>query len=162
MKSNSMIHDLQFEYLTILYFCQVIMDGKVKVQSIEWLSTEAKEALVTISDGNHMCLAYHQPCHLGIGDLVSEPLLAMSALGAVIDNENEIGFLKMYEPFDYNITAEVVDVEAEIVKVGSILIDIEPSLPGDTTENDRVNFNCTRLDIMDYLDPSSLLKLWKE
>jgi len=138
------------------------MDSKVKVESIEWLSKEAKEALVTISDGTYICLAYHQPCHLEIGDIVSKPLLAMDVLGVVIDNEKEIGFLKMDWHFDYEITAEVIDITAEIVKVGSILIDIEPSLPGDTQKNDIVNFTCYRLIIMDSLDPSSLIALWED
>ncbi|MEM9538385.1 MAG: hypothetical protein AAGA60_02615 [Cyanobacteria bacterium P01_E01_bin.42] len=122
--------------------------AEVKVKSIEWLSKDAEEALLCITDGVYECLVYDQPCDLNVGSLVYEPLETLDACGAVRVNESKIGFSKMRGYFDYDITAEVVDTNAEIVKVGNILIDIQYSLPGDIHQGDIVNFTCNRLVFM--------------
>ena len=47
------------------------------VNSIEWLSKEAKEAIVGVCDGAHKCTAFSHPCTINEGELLIEPLFAL-------------------------------------------------------------------------------------
>ena len=124
------------------------MSKEVRVKSLEWLSEEGKEAVLCISDEIYSCLVYAHPCDLIPGDLINQPLLATPE-GVEIVKFDALGFKKMSGSFDYEITAQVINLKENLLKVGSIIIEFGGYLPGDTVEGDIVNFVCSRLACMD-------------
>jgi hypothetical protein len=63
----------------------------MKVQRIDWISHEAKEADVEVSDGIITCQTFCQPCNYIVGDLISEPLHPFSVSDARLSLEPEQG-----------------------------------------------------------------------
>lgn len=119
----------------------------MKVKKIEWISRDAKEAIVFIGDHEFECAAFCQPCECSAGDEFTEPLIAYGVQG--IHRKEQLDSLlisRQGREFGHDIVATVVAPKDRMVTVGSILIELDIPLPADIVANDVVEFSCSRLD----------------
>jgi hypothetical protein len=54
------------------------------VKCIDWIDKDAKEALVSVTDGTYECLAFCHPCRIEIGNSLFLPLCALDARSVVL------------------------------------------------------------------------------
>ena len=121
-----------------------------EIIKLEWLSKEAKEAELVVSDGINNCLVFSQPCSLRLGQVITEPLHAFDIenLMNVIDTEKYESINKTDESyFSYYCIARVIDKSKSIVSIGGIVINLECQIPNWAYEGDLIEFKCSRLDI---------------
>ncbi len=118
------------------------------IKEIEYLSNDAKEALVTITDGNYKCVAFCQPCNKTIADLVKQPLLAFETKGIEKIASSSLNFNRINSTLKYEICGQVMDFEKGIVSVGLILLELSAPLPGDINVGDTIRFICERIDLL--------------
>ena len=116
------------------------------VEAIEWLSSEASEALVTVVSGNYTCIAFCHPCSVEVRDQITSPLVAFLTED-IISSESALGLERAGDSLGYRIVGVLRSVDPPIVAVGGLAIEIEEQLPGDLRINDRVEFYCSRLDL---------------
>uniref|UniRef100_A0A0C1NA65 Uncharacterized protein n=1 Tax=Tolypothrix bouteillei VB521301 TaxID=1479485 RepID=A0A0C1NA65_9CYAN len=118
------------------------------ISQIEYLSKDADEALVSITDGVYGCVAFCQPCERLVGELIKEPLLAFGTEGVVLSNEETLGFRRIRDTFRHEVYARVTDATLGIVSVGSIRLELDTPLPGGIVTGDSINFFCDRVDVV--------------
>lgn len=106
------------------------MSKEVIVREVEYLSKDAEEALVYLTDGVYECAAFCQPCDKVAGDLIKQLLVAFGTQGVEIANSDVLAIKRIGSTFGYEVCAEVIDVDLRILKVGSILLELDVSLPG--------------------------------
>ena len=123
------------------------MNQEVKVQEIEWLSQEAEEALVIVSDGFYSCHTFCQPCHKDIGEIIEEPLLSFGTKCIQLVNEDSVSIRRIEATFRHEIYAKVLDLECEILEVGNIKFELDTNFPKGLTLNSIIRFCCQRIDL---------------
>lgn len=120
----------------------------IRISEVSWISQNAMEAEITITDGVYELVCFSQPCSLKINQQISEPIYCMNNTNVVRSKSEEYYIGKLKDVFGYNITGKLIDGNGGFVKVGEIVIQLEKgSLPGGVKENEYLNFNCQRLDI---------------
>lgn len=121
----------------------------VTINKILWLSKDALEADVTITDGEFEIKCFSQPLKYELNNKINEPLCCYNVKNIVKTLDNEFVVSKLSEYFAYNMTGMVVDKKNGIIKVGKISLQIETILmPGDINDGDFISFYCQRLDMM--------------
>jgi hypothetical protein len=116
------------------------------IKKLTWLSKDAKEAELLISDGHYECVAYSCPCKMKEGEILYEPLHAFMVKDLMVSFQNHCSIsLLQLNRLSHHCVAEVVDSENGIVRVGKIKIDLDERIP--ITQGDLVEFNCLRLDV---------------
>lgn len=120
---------------------------EVKVQAVEYLSKDAKEALVHVTDGVYECIAFCQPCNKENGDLIHQPLLAFGTQGIETLDASEFSVQRIRSTLGYKICAKAIDIELGIVVVGAIRLELDLPLPGGVEVNSFVRFICQRIDL---------------
>ncbi|WP_080271517.1 hypothetical protein [Pseudomonas syringae] len=119
------------------------------VKQCEWISKDALEAMLIIGDAETQCVAFCHPCDMNVGDMLLEPVLAIS-----IKNVSKMGagsqpyVLRIDDGFVHEILAEVVSVEKSLVVAGEITIELDDVLPGGINVGDMISFSCGRLDVI--------------
>ena len=63
----------------------------MKVKNIRWTSIAAQEAEVEITDGDHTCTVFSQPCEVTIGENLSDPLHIFDIKNVRINEELPLG-----------------------------------------------------------------------
>ena len=119
----------------------------MKIQEIEWLSQEAEEDLVIVSDGFYNCHTFCQPCYKDIGEITEEPLLSFGTEGIQLVNEDSVSIRRIEATFRHKIYAKVVDLEYEILEVGNIKFELDTDFPKGLTLNSIIRFCCQRIDL---------------
>ncbi|MET1069745.1 MAG: hypothetical protein ABWY28_17190 [Pseudomonas prosekii] len=120
----------------------------MKIESISWISKEAEEAEVTISDGHFTCIAFCQPCNIKVGDKITEPLHAFSIKNAIISDKSTLGVWNVSETkLEKKVIAKILDITNQIVAVGDISLIIDDYLPGGLENGDIIEFECARIDL---------------
>lgn len=118
----------------------------MNIVKLEWLSVEAKEAELIVSDGVNRIIAFSQPCEYSLGDVIDKPLLPLYVKDLMLSRESEPSLHKLNTPFGYKITALITDIDNGIVAVGGILIDAS-NIPSWAKNGDYVDFTVGRLDL---------------
>jgi hypothetical protein len=120
----------------------------MKVIKLTWLSKEAKEAELIVSDGNYKCVVFSHPCEVSEGDLLKEPLHAFIVKDLMISNDQNY-FMSTIKPgrLSHRCVAKVVDENTGLVKIGNINILLDEKLPMGTKSGDFIEFICVRLDL---------------
>ncbi len=132
----------------IAKFKTKLMSQEVRIREIEWLSKDAEEALVYLTDGVNECAAFCQPCEKEPGGIIQQPLLAFGAQGIKICDGEVESIQRIGKTFGHVICARVVDADLEILKVGAILLELDTSLPGGIGTNCVVRCICRRIDLL--------------
>ncbi|WP_394747812.1 hypothetical protein [Spongiimicrobium salis] len=120
----------------------------VIIKEIKWISKDALEAEIIVSDGENDLLCFSHPFKMNEGDQLIDPIYAFEA--SKIQKLDALSFKikKLKGSFDYSIQGQLMNKELGIVKLGNILIDIgNDFIPSDLKNNDYISFNCERFDI---------------
>lgn len=118
------------------------------IKKIKWLSKEALEAEVIITDGSFNLLCFGHPFKMKEGDQLLQPLLALDPkeIKRLEDQHSEAK--RLDSAFGYLIKGRLIDKESGLVKLGDILIDVDGKfIPGDLRNDEYISFKCDRLDI---------------
>lgn len=118
------------------------------VKNISWLSQVAKEAEVTITDGNFVCEVFSQPCNVNIGDELTKPLHVFDIKNMMLSRQLEIGIWKSSEKgLGRRVVAQLVDLSNQLLAVGGIILIVDEYLPGGLEEGNLIEFECARIDL---------------
>lgn len=121
----------------------------MKITKIEWLSQEALEAEVAVTDGTFEVICFAHPLHYQVGSELIEPIYCYDTTNVVKSVDNEYNIEKLAEYFAYHITGKLVDKQNGLVMVGQVLLEVDSNmLPGDIREEDFISFSCKRLDVI--------------
>jgi len=119
------------------------------VRQCEWIAKDALEAMLVIGDPEIQCVAFSHPCYMNVGDTLLEPLLAISIKSiARMQSTAQPYIRRLKNGFAHEILAEVTGLEKSLVIAGSITIELDDVLPGDTKIGDMISFYCERLDVI--------------
>ena len=119
-----------------------------KVNALNWLSEEAKEAEVFLSDGTFNLVCFSHPFKGNVGSIIDQLLYTFNAkkiyklnLERIFLVENEKG------TFIHKLIGEVINKDKNRVKVGEFILELDSSLPGDVQNGNYISFICERIDI---------------
>lgn len=118
-----------------------------KVMKIKWLSQDAREAEVLLSDGVFSILCFGHPFNQAIGSTVAQPLHTLEAKYVVRAHNKEFSVEGEEGAFECKMTARVVDREENQIKIGEFTVELDTPFPGDIEVGDYVSFLCERIDI---------------
>jgi hypothetical protein len=120
----------------------------MRVESIEWISKEAEEAEVVVSDGRFSCRAFSQPCSLSVGQVLEEPLHVFGAKNIMLSTAEEQGMeLQVEGGLAHRVTAVFQDLQRRRLIVGGIELILDDYVPGGIQAGDMINFECARIDV---------------
>ena len=120
----------------------------VNIKEINWMSEEALEAEVIITDGRFELLCFSHPFKKNKGDQLLDPLYAFEPDEIVKLETPSFRIERLSNAFDYLIEGKLIDKESGHVKLGNIIIEIENHfIPRDFKDGDNISFKCNRLDI---------------
>lgn len=120
----------------------------VKIDKINWLSEEAREAEVYLSDEDFNIVGFSHPFNQVVGDKVSLPLYSLNAKGIYsLNGEERFSVERTGMAFEYELSGRVINKDCNQVKVGEFIIQLDSSLPNDIEVGDYVSFACDRIDI---------------
>lgn len=120
----------------------------VKVNKINWLSEEAKEAEVYLFDGDFNIIAFSHPFNHTVGDNVTLPLYTLNAKEIYsLNGEGIFSVEKKGTAFEYKLAGCVISKASNQVKVGEFIIQLDTPLPNDIEIGDYISFICDRIDL---------------
>lgn len=120
----------------------------VKIIKVNWLSKEALEAEVTVSDGRFELKCFSQPFNYAFNDFIETPLYCYDACNIEKAQNSDAKVQKLQDSFDYMITGKLISKNDSSIEVGNIILKIERSdLPGDIKEGNYVSFISKRIDL---------------
>lgn len=117
----------------------------MKIQAIEWISKDAEEATILVSDGKYACWCFCHPCIAKIGDTVSM-LYALDSTGIKVATKKSFYINKHSVGFGHDYCGQLSDKNKSIVSIGGISIEIDGDIPGDIEQGDCIEFTCARVD----------------
>ncbi|MEI6090340.1 MAG: hypothetical protein WCR42_07815 [bacterium] len=117
------------------------------IESFEWLSLEAEEAEVIVSDGTYKIVCFSQPFRYEVGEMLEEPLEVLDIENLHLSSNVFVGAERINESFEYHISAKVIDKAEGIVQIGKIFISIDNFLLKYIDNNEIVDFSTSRIDI---------------
>jgi hypothetical protein len=117
----------------------------MKIEKVDWLSEEAYEAEVYISDGINKLVCFSCPFRMHLDDSVSH--LYATFVDSILRLDIDDYSYRYKGGYSYDIGAKVVDVVEPCVEIFGIIIALDAELPGDIIVGDFVSFECGRLDI---------------
>lgn len=119
----------------------------VSVKEINWISKEALEAEVIVTDGQFELLCFSHPLEKEKGEQLTEPLSALDPDKVVRLETPRLHIKKLDNTFDYLIEGKLIDKESGHVRLGEIIIAVgSHAIPGDLEDGDYISFICDRLD----------------
>lgn len=120
----------------------------MKVKNIRWTSIAAQEAEVEITDGEHTCTVFSQPCEVTIGENLSDPLHIFDIKNVRINEELPLGIASdLNYTLKRKIVGEVIDTENQVISVGQLRFMVDDYLPGGLQAGDHIEFDCERIDL---------------
>ncbi|MCY9672526.1 hypothetical protein M5W63_08355 [Bacillus pumilus] len=119
----------------------------LKIRKINWISQEASEAEVIVTDGELEIMCFAQPLNYHEGNELLEPIYCLDVSDLVKAELSEFGIEKLDDHFSYSFLGQLIDKRDEKVRVGGLLLELDYNIPGDINEGDFISFNCKRLDI---------------
>jgi hypothetical protein len=120
----------------------------MQIIKIDWLSQEALEAEVTISDDTYNLICFSQPFQYKVGTKLTEPLYCLNVSQTVKSHDKKPGIERLDDHFSYRLSGKLYDKENLLILVGELCLELDiETLPGDILENDFLTFECSRIDI---------------
>jgi hypothetical protein len=116
------------------------------VTHVEWVSRAGGEAIVTLSDGEHVCACFGHPFVGKTEDVLPRPLAGYSVRGVELDDGAE-SMTRIGATLEHEVVGTVQSTRPPIVSVGEILVETDCPLPGDIVVGQRVRFSAARLDL---------------
>lgn len=123
--------------------------SSMRINKINWISEEALEAEVIVTDGTFKVICFAQPLTYQEGSELSEPICCFDTTNIVRSDDNKYKVEKLAGYFSYYLTGRLIDRINGIVRVGGLLFELEGKmLPGDIKEGEFISFCCERLDLV--------------
>lgn len=122
--------------------------GTMKIKKIDWLSREALEAEVVVTDGESEIICFAHPLNYKVDSDLEEPIYCFDVVDLVKSDEEVHMIEKLDGHFEYRFTGQLIDKQLETVEVGQFLLELDANWPGDIKNGDFVSFVSKRLDIM--------------
>lgn len=119
------------------------------ISHLEWLSKDAQEAILTVTDGMLSVRIFSQPCSLQEGDRLLEPVLAFNTSDIVRMTTMIPDAQVIMEPFAQECHGVVEDIGAKLIRVGALGVILDIPIPGDIAVGEAVAFRCARLDCLE-------------
>lgn len=120
----------------------------LKIKKINWISQEALEAEVVVTDGELEIMCFAQPLNYLEESELIEPIYCLNVSNLVKAEKSEYSIEKLDDYFAYRLIGKLIDKQYEKVKLGELLLELDNNLlPGDINEGDFISFCCQRLDI---------------
>ena len=122
----------------------------MKIKNISWISQEALEAEVIVTDGEFEINCFAQPLNYQLDSELNNPILCYNVT-TVLKPDKEVYSIEKLddEYFAYNLSGKLIDKKLEKIMVGKLLLELESiELPGDINDGDFISFRCQRLDII--------------
>lgn len=120
----------------------------LKIKKINWISQEALEAEVVVTDGELEIMCFAQPLNYLEESELIEPIYCLNVSNLVKVEKSEYSIEKLDDYFAYRLIGKLIDKQYEKVKLGELLLELDNNvLPGDINEGDFISFCCQRLDI---------------
>lgn len=121
----------------------------MKIKKIDWLSFEALEAEVIVTDGEFELVCFSHPFNYQLESNLKEPIYSFDANNIVKSDRQVYTLKKLDDNFSYHVTGKLVDIEKGKVMLGNLSIELDDDiLPGDIKENDFISFSSPRFDII--------------
>jgi hypothetical protein len=117
----------------------------MKINNIEWLSIEGKEAILHITTGNSKARIFCHPCDLKTGDNITNIISSFGESEIVLSAEKVYKLKNLKNDFSHSVSGKVIDREKGLIGVFDLTIDIGLPLAGDIKNGDYVSFICERL-----------------
>jgi hypothetical protein len=115
-----------------------------------WVKEVIDDDEVIITDGEFELICLHNYIEIEPGREVTESFFRFCWCDRPVQKSQDRVFLAEKEPadsFGYWITAQLIDRQKGIAKLGEILIGIGDHFAGEIHEGDFVTFHCCRLDL---------------
>ncbi len=121
----------------------------IKIINAKWLSIDAREAELILSDGQFDIICFSHPFYGKVGDSVPQPLYAVNANGICLnDTTGTNQFLeKLPGYFGYRLVGDIVDICDACLKIGDFIIKLDAGLHGDLRVGDLISVYCDRIDL---------------
>jgi|SRR5690606_9217813 len=119
-----------------------------KIQKINWLSKEIKEAEVCIFDGIFKIVVFSHPFIGKEGDIIAELLYALNTKNITISGIEEYCIERISNTFSYYILGTIINKNTNQIKVGEFIIELDVELPNDVKNGNFISFNCDRIDVV--------------
>lgn len=121
----------------------------IKINKINWLSKEAKEAEVYLSDDTFNIVCFAQPFEQNIGDKILHPLYTLNAkiIHKLLREDQTSLIEKNGINFEYKLAGQLIDKKNNYMQIGDFIINIDTPIPNDFQEGDFIFLTCDRIDI---------------
>lgn len=117
-----------------------------RISSIEWISSDAAEAILTLTDGVYSARVFCHPCKYKIGDLIDGAVDAFGVISIEVA-AGPVGVHADENALSCAITGVVDFVDPPILRVGKLRFDIgDGELPVGVEMGDFLTVRCLRLD----------------
>ncbi|WP_026683878.1 hypothetical protein [Heyndrickxia coagulans] len=117
----------------------------MEIKNIEWISKEALEAEVIVTDGETEIRCFAQPLNYAEGCVLKNPIYCFNVSDIIKAKRPKYTIERLDEYFSYRFTGKLVN-KAKVI-VGKFLLELDNKIPGDINEGDFISFLCQRLDI---------------
>ncbi|MBY0185056.1 hypothetical protein ACIGEH_02720 [Bacillus altitudinis] len=120
----------------------------MKVKRVNWISQEALEAEVVVTDGEFDISCFAQPFkQLGEDEFI-ETIFCLNVQNIVKVDQRDYHIEKSVGHFSYCLVGECIDKHDGKVQLGNLLFELDNRLiAGDIIDGDFISFCCERLDI---------------
>ena len=119
----------------------------IKIEKIVWMSKEANEAEIYLSDGKFNIISFSHPFNGSEGDLFDGILYGFNATRIFSSEEKKFSIEKSSDYFGYLFIGILIDSKMKHVKVGEFVIELDNDIPLDILENTYISFECERIDL---------------
>lgn len=116
------------------------------ISDILYFNKEDSEAEVSVSDGRYTVNCYAYPVKIVSVNQRVKTVYGFGCTNITKSKERKYAVKKLSQYFAYLLTAQVVDTERGIVRIGELFIYLDDFIPGDIINGDYVTFSVSRLD----------------
>ena len=116
------------------------------ISDILYFSKEDSEAEVRISDGRYTVSCYAYPIDMVYVNQYVNTIYGFECADITKSDELKYAIKKLPQHYAYLLTAQVVNTESKIVRIGELFICLDIAMPRDMINGDYVSFSVLRLD----------------
>lgn len=119
----------------------------IKIEDLNWLSEDAKEAEIILFDETFRIHAFSHPFNQKIGDCIEMPLYTLNAREICRINKDANFFVqRIGSTLEYKLLGRIKSIELNQITIGEFIFELDTALPGDIEIGDYVSFKCDRID----------------
>lgn len=116
------------------------------IKKIIYFNKVDREAELCISDGVYSVISYAYPVNAVVVNQEVDAIYGFECTNVVRATEQNYRINKLPAYFAYEVTAEVISICDNIVKVGDLRIYLDAVIPNDVSNGEYVSFSVLRFD----------------